>query len=45
VPDRTIPHYAPHYSIVRVLVQCSSSALHFPHFAPCHYGGNMWSRR
>jgi len=38
VPDRTIPHYAPHYSIVRSLVRFGSSALHFPHSALCHYG-------
>jgi len=43
VPDRTKPHYAPHYSIVRALVQCGSSALHFPHSALCHYDGTIRS--
>ena len=37
MPDRNKPHDAPHYSIVRALVQCGSSALHFPHSALCNY--------
>jgi len=34
VPDRTIPHYAPHYGIVRSLMRFGSSA---PHFRITHF--------